>query len=356
MTRRHERLRDGFAKRGCSSAILIGSAHAIHLAGYSRYLGGPAAVVVDAEAKRTLVVPRYELEAAEESAQADDVVGYGAADFLDFDPLPKLAAACLARAGKGRVGLAGDTAGKLAASVSDWVPVGDLATSVQACKDPDELERIARSYELALVAQRAVEELLAEGASEIELCSAAHAAAQNAAGEPIALISVVVGGPRSALVSSPVCVPGRRRVSPGDAVLADLAVRCAGYWGDTTRTSIRRSNPEVAEVRDTVAAILPRLARLLRPGTRASEIHAAAAGEILSRFPDGSFPHHAGHGIGIAVAEGLQLVPSDGTPLEAGMVLAIEPGVYFPGRFGVRVEDMYVVTEDGGRIVGSLGA
>ena len=352
MLTRHERLRDGLAERGCSSAILVGSAHAIHLGGYSRYLGGPAAVVVDAEAKRTLVVPRYELEAAEESAQVDDVVGYGAADFLDFDPLPKLAAACLARAGKGRVGLAGE----LAASVSDWVQVDDLAASVQACKDADEIERIARSYELALVAQRAVEELLAEGASEIELCSAAHAAAQNAAGEPIELISVVASGPNSALVSSPVCVPGERRVGEGEPVLADLAVRCAGYWGDTTRTSTRGANSRVAEVRDAVAAIVPRLARLLRPGVPAHEIFEAAAGEILPRFPGGSFPHHAGHGIGIAVAEGLQLVPTDSTPLEAGMVLAIEPGVYFPGRFGVRVEDMYVVTEDGGRIVGSLGA
>jgi Xaa-Pro aminopeptidase len=353
---RHERLRDGFAERGCSSAILAGQAHAVHLAGYSRYLGGPAAVVVDAEAKRTLVVPRYELEAAEASARADDVVGYGAADFLDFDPLPKLAAACLARAGKGRVGFAGDAGAELAGSISDWVRVDDLAAEVQARKDPDELELIARSYELALVAQQAVVELLAEGASEIELCSAAHAAAQNAAGEPIELISVVVSGPRSALVSSPVCVSCRRRAAPGDPVLADLAVRCAGYWGDTTRTSIRGANPAVAEARDAVAAIVPRLARLLRPGTRASEIHQAAATEILSRFPDGSFPHHAGHGIGIAVAEGLQLVPTDSTPLEAGMVLAIEPGVYFEGRFGVRVEDMYVVTEDGGRIVRALGA
>ena len=356
MAPRHERLRDGFAELGCSSAILSGSAHAIHLAGYSRYLGGPAAVVVDAEAKRTLIVPRYELEAAEESAQADDVVGYGAADFLDFDLLPKLAAACLARAGKGRVGLAGEAAGQLAALVSDWVAVDDLAARVQAYKDPDELERIASSYELALVAQRAVQDLVADGASEIELCSAAQAAAQNAAGEPIELISAVLSGPRSALISAPVCVPGRRRVARGEPVLADLAVRCAGYWGDTTRTSIRGANPDVAEVRDAIATIILRLAPLLRPGTRAGEVFAAAAGEILSRFPDGSFPHHAGHGIGIAVAEGLQLVPTDGTPLEAGMVLAIEPGVYFPGRFGVRVEDMYVVTEDGGRLVGSLGA
>ena len=352
MLPRQQRLLDGLAERGCSSAILVGSAHAIHLTGYCRYLGGPAAVVVDADAKRTLVVPRYELGAAEETAEAEVAVGYGASDFLDFDPLPKLVAACLAHVGKGRVGLAGD-AEISSGSIPDRVRVDDLVAEVRACKDADETAKIARSYELALTAQRAVCELLEEGASEIELSSAAYAAAQNAAGQPIELISFIASGPNSALVSSPVCVPGGRRVGEGEPVLADLAVRCAGYWGDTTRTSIRGANPRVAEVRDAIAAIVPRLARLLRPGVRAHEIFEAAAEEILSRFPDGSFPHHAGHGIGIAVAEELQLVPTDDTPLESGMVLAIEPGVYFPGRFGVRVEDMYVVTEDGGRLVSS---
>ena len=356
MLPRLQRLREGIAERGCSSAILAGSAHAIHLTGYCRYLGGPAAVVIDAEAKRTLVVPRYEHEAAAETAKADEVVGYGASDFLDFDPLPKLVAACLEHVEKGRIGLAGEAGAVFSGSDMDWVRVDDLVTEIRARKDADEIEKIARSYELALTAQRAVRELLAEGASEVELCSAAYAAAQNAAGQPIELIAVVASGPNSAAVSSPVCVPGERRVGDGEPVLADLAVRCAGYWGDTTRTSIRGSNPRVAEVRDAIAAIVPRLAGLLRPGIRAHEIFEAAREEILSRFPDGSFPHHAGHGIGIAVAEELQLVPTDSTPLEAGMVLAIEPGVYFPGRFGVRVEDMYIVTADGGRIVSSLGS
>ena len=190
--------------------------------------------------------------------------------------------------------------------------------------------------------------------SEIELCSAAHARAQNAAGAPIEFISVVASGAHTAAVSSPVYVPGPRRVAEGEPVLADLVVRCRGYWGDTTRTWVSGKHPVVEEVRDAITAILHEIGGRLRPGQSAVEVFEETRRAILARFPDGSFPHHAGHGIGIDVAEGPQLIPTEAMRLEAGMVLAIEPGVYFPGRFGVRVEDMYVVTENGGRIVRAL--
>ena len=348
---RHERLRAGLDALGCSSAVLVGAAHTTCFAGYTRYLGGLSAVVVDEESRRTLVVPRYELEAAEESSGADDVVPYGPPGFLDFDPVPKLVAACLARVSPGRVGLAGE-AGAFRDAVQDSLAVDELVRDIRLVKDADETALIARSYGLALAAQREVERLAGAGASEIELCSAALACAQNAAGSPVELISVVASGPGTASVSSPVYVPGTRRVGPGEPVLADLAVRCDGYWGDTTRTTIRGSNAEVEEARDAIAAIGRALAPLLRPGVRASEVFAEASSAILSRFPGGTFSHHAGHGIGVAVAEDPQLIPTEERALEAGMALALEPGVYFPGRFGVRVEDMVVVTPAGGRLLG----
>jgi Xaa-Pro aminopeptidase len=347
---RYQRLRAGLEARACDAAVLVGSSHTIHLAGYSRYLGGLAAVVFGADSKRTLVVPRYELEAAEETANADEVVGYGAADFLDFDPAPKLVAACLRHVPSRLIGLAGE-ADAFAASVPDTVRVDDLVRAVRLVKDGDEIAMLGRSYELALAAQQAVEELVASGASEIELCSAGFARAQIAAGTPIEWISVVATGPHSAEVSAPVYVAGERRIADGEPVLADLAVRCAGYWGDTTRTWVAGTNTEVEAVREAITTILQDVGRSLRPGVPACEVFEETRRAILARFPDGSFPHHAGHGIGIAVADEPQLIPTEPMALQAGMVLAIEPGVYFPGRFGVRVEDVYVVTESGGRLV-----
>ncbi len=86
----------------------------------------------------------------------------------------------------------------------------------------------------------------------------------------------------------------------------------------------------------------------LRPGVRASEVFRSIADEIAARHPDGAFPHHAGHGVGITGYEPPHLVPADDSELAEGMVFSVEPGVYFAGRFGVRRESVYLVTPAGG--------
>jgi Xaa-Pro aminopeptidase len=125
-------------------------------------------------------------------------------------------------------------------------------------------------------------------------------------------------------------------------------VRHDGYWGDTARTTPVEGGDELLEARAAVTAILDETAALLRPGAVAADVFAAMEAALLERFPDGSFPHHGGHGIGVTPLEDPHLIPSDRTPLQAGMVLAVEPGIYLEGRFGVRVENMYLVTPDGG--------
>jgi Xaa-Pro aminopeptidase len=315
----------------------------VHLVSYSRYLSSATAVVVADDGTRTLVVPRYELEAA--SGQADAVLAYGDDGFLDFDWLPKLVRACLELC-HGRIGVAG------VAPFDDAVAIDDLVAEVRRVKDEDELVAVTRSVELTLGAQRRVAELAGEGLSEIELFTAALASAQNAALEPIEFVGDVFCGVRTAAVASPVEVPDARRPGPGDPVLVDVAVRAGGYWGDTTRTTIVGDNPEAAEAVAAITSILAESGRALLPGVRACDVFKRMRGEILERFPGGVFAHHGGHGIGIDVGEDPQLIPSEPMPLEAGMVVAVEPAVYFPGRFGVRVEDVYAVTHEGGVRVG----
>ncbi len=340
---RYEQLRRGLDERGCGSAVLAGPAHAVHLASYSRYLSSATAVVVGGDGRRTLVVPRYELAAAEEHAKADEVVAYGADDFLDFDPLPKLVRAC-GELCEGRIGVAGLDPG----AFGDAVAVDDLAAEVRRVKDEDELAALSRSVELSLGAQRRVAAGVAEGQSELELFTAAHAWAQIEAAEPVEFVGDVFCGPRTAAVASPVEVPGPRRPGPGEPVLADVAVRARGYWGDTTRTTIVGENAEAAGVVEAITSILVESGRGLSQGLRACDVFERMREEILGRFPGGVFAHHGGHGIGIDVGEDPQLVPSEPMELEVGMVFAVEPAVYFPGRFGVRVEDVYLVTPEGG--------
>lgn len=340
---RYERLRRGLDERGCACAVLVGPDHATHVASYSRYLSSATAVVVAADDARTLIVPRHELEAA--SRHADAVLGFGDDDFLDFDWLPKLLRACRELC-RGRIGVAGVD------PFDDAIAIDDLVAEVRRVKDDDELRALTRSVELTFRAQQRVAELATEGLSEIELFTAALAAAQNAALEPVEFLGDVFCGARTAAVASPVAVPGAHRPGAGDPVLSDIAVRAGGYWGDTTRTTIVGDNPVVAEVVEAINSILAECGRALLPGARACNVFEQMRARILRRFPDGVFPHHGGHGIGIGVGEDPQLIPGESMLLEAGMVLAVEPAVYFPGRFGVRLEDVYVVTTDGGERIG----
>src|SRR5205823_7439087 len=182
---------------------------------------------------------------------------------LDFDPLPKLVAACRELC-RGRIGVAGTDPG----AFDDAVAIDDLVAEVRRVKDEDERAAVARSVELTLGAQRRVAELAAEGLSELELFTAAHSWAQNTALEPIEVVGDVFCGARTAAVASPVEVPGP---FTGDPVLAELAFRVGGYWGDTTRTTIVGDHPEAAEAVEAITSILDESGRGLRPGLRACD-------------------------------------------------------------------------------------
>jgi Xaa-Pro aminopeptidase len=352
-TGRLERLRVLMADEGLDVVVAAGSEPVNHLCGYWRYFGSPPALVVGRDGRRLLLVQHDEVEGASARSFADDVAPYGARGFgLVPDQLPLLAGAVAAHHDlTGRVGVAGVAgfAELLAASVTGTVvDVGPALHAIRLVKDRDELERINASYELAWVAHEAVREALRPGTSEIELFTAGQGAAQVAAGEPIEFVGDLLSGARAAEVCAPIRVAGPRRVEAGDGVVADLVVGLRGYWGDTAETLVAGRNERLEAVRDQLQSIRDRAARLLVPGATGAAIFEAMRHEIEERFPGGEFPHHGGHGVGLSAFEDPHVIPDDRTPLEQGMVIALEPGVYFPGRFGVRVERLYVVAAGGG--------
>jgi Xaa-Pro aminopeptidase len=350
---RHERLRAGLAERGCEVAVLIGPSFAAHLVGYQRVWSGPIALVVSVEGDTTAIVPRYEVDAATRLMPVAAVLPYGAPGFgLDPHLTADLARVVAAEVGSRTAGIASDLPGPAAAVAEQiggpLVDVAPLLAEIRLRKDRDEIVRLARAYELSLTGQAAVGRGAVPGVSEIELYSAAHAAAQIEAGSPVDFGADLLVGARTALVCGPVATPGRHRAEPGDAVVADISVRHDGYWGDTARTFVVGENAEIRDVMASIDDVLRQAAMLLRPGVKAFEVFDLVAREIAERHPDGEFPHHAGHGVGITGYEPPHLVPGDETALEEGMVFSVEPGVYFPGRFGVRQENVYAVTPDGG--------
>lgn len=353
---RLERLRDWIDDEQIDCAVVFGADNVNHLCGYSRYYGGPSALVIGRDGERTLAVMLDEASIARELSGADEVLGYGERGFgLNLDPVADLItmlASVPVLANAQRVAVASELPGvdvRLAAAISGTpVDASGALHRIRLIKDRDELEKIAASYELCWLAQGAVAQSSVAGKSEIELFTAAQAAAQIAAGEPIEFLCDLLSGPNTAEVCCPIHVAGTRALEPGDPVVADIVVRSHGYWGDTAETHVVGTNADAEEARSELLDILEQARRELVPGATGSEVFANMHARITAAFPGGEFPHHSGHALGLTPFEDPHLIPSDTTPLEAGMVLAVEPGVYFPSRFGARVENVFVVTPEGG--------
>lgn len=336
------------------AVVAVGPDYATWLGGYHRYAAGTSATVVGAAGQFELVVSVEEGALADKGSDATRIHTYGDPGFgLELDVMPRLTEALsgleLVRRSM-RLGIAGMTPSVLLGSAgAEGVPVDAQLGSLMAIKDRDEVEKIARSYGLCLEAQSAVARGVSEGASEVELFTSAHASAQLAAGEPVEFLADLLAGTASAQVSGPVAVAGRRRPAAGEPVLADILVRAAGYWGDTCRTHVRGDNDKLEVLHEELRSALDASVDDLRPGVRASAVFRTMETRIHDLFPGSvRLPHHGGHGLGLEPVASPNLSPRDDTMLEAGMVLAVEPGAYFPGQFGMRLENEYLVTPDGG--------
>jgi len=349
---RLERVTAWISANDLDALVVTGPALVNWITGYSRYYGGPAAAVISPAGERTLLVLRDEVAVAERTSAAEAVTGYGEHGFgLELSPVPLLVAEVL-RAGlvasAGRMGVAGDCGSAVAESSGAEALVADVALHrMSLVKDADELAKIFRSYEMCWLAHAAIAEGTAAGASEIEMMSAAQAAAQIGNGAPVDFVADVLAGSNTAEVCAPVAVAGEGRAGPGQPVIADISVGADGYWADTCRTYVNGSSAEVDDIREQLYVIMDAAAADLRTGATGAAVFAGMRDRIAAAWPDGEFPHHGGHGVGLTVFDDPHVIPSDARAVENWMVLALEPGVYLPGRFGVRIENLFLVTPDG---------
>ena len=173
------------------------------------------------------------------------------------------------------------------------------------------------------------------------------AAAIVAEGHASAEFVIVGSGPNGA---SPHHDVSDRVIQPGDVVVIDIGGPLPdGYNSDSTRTYVL-GEPSESDVVDTYA-VLQRAQQAavdaVRPGVTAESVDAAARQVIAEAGFGDRFIHRTGHGIGLDVHEEPYIVAGNKLPLEPGMAFSVEPGIYLPGRWGARIEDIVVVTEDG---------
>jgi Xaa-Pro aminopeptidase len=222
---------------------------------------------------------------------------------------------------------------------------GGVVEAERAVKEPGEAQRIAAAAALCDEVYAWVREEGLVGRSEREVKVALEQEMRVRGAEEPSFPSIVASGPRGAL---PHASAGDEVIERHTLVTLDLGVRLDGYCSDCTRTWATGELPdELAEIYAlTLRAQLSALAAV-RPGPRGDEIDAVAR-ELIAEAGHGEhFGHGLGHGVGIEVHEAPRLARTAKDPLVAGNVVTVEPGVYLPGRGGVRIEDLVVVTEDG---------
>jgi Xaa-Pro aminopeptidase len=243
---------------------------------------------------------------------------------------------------------------KLKAKLADGVEAvaaGGLVERLRRVKDEGELAAIVEAAKLADEVWRwSVEQGLA-GRSEREVARAAEARIRELGGDP-SFPAIVAAGPNGAL---PHAEPGEREIGEGELVVFDMGAKLDGYCSDGTRTYATGEPGEAARqvyelVREAQLAALD----AIEAGARGEAVDAVAREAIEAAGHGKRFGHGLGHGVGLEVHEAPRLSLRSDDVLAAGEVVTVEPGVYLPGEFGVRIEDLVVVTEEGHRNLSSL--
>ena len=233
----------------------------------------------------------------------------------------------------------------------EFLPAGDLVEQLRAIKEPEELERIEAAAELTDEVYRWAIERGFVGRTEREVAQASEARMRELGAEP-SFPPIVAAAENGAL---PHAEPGEREIGSGSLVVFDMGAILDGYCSDCTRTyATGDPGDEAREVYELVRRAQESSLEAIRSGASGKEVDAVAR-EMISEAGHGDrFGHGTGHGVGLEVHEGPRLATTSEDELAEGNVVTVEPGVYLPGRFGVRIEDLVVVTADGHRNLSGL--
>lgn len=218
------------------------------------------------------------------------------------------------------------------------IPTADLVEVLRAVKAPEEVAAIRAAAALAQDGLAEVLPGIRPGQQEMEISAALERALRLRGSEWHPFPTIVASGPRSAL---PHARTSDRVVQAGDLLLLDFGAQVNGYCADLTRTVVvgARADDRQRTVHQLVQSAQRRAIDHLRPGMLAREGDALARDVIAARGFGDAFGHSLGHGLGLEVHEAPRLAPTSELPLPQHAVVTVEPGIYFPGWGGIRLED-----------------
>jgi Xaa-Pro aminopeptidase len=341
------------SERGLSGVLVTPGPDLVWLTGYR-----PTAIterltvlLLTPDQEPTLLVPTLERPDAE---SAVGVQGMGVVDWADAtDPLRALEPLLDA---EGTYGIS-DSAWALhllalqqRLPASSYRSLTEALPMMRAVKGADELARLAAAGAAADATYGEILKVRFEGRRETEVAADLAGLLRQFGHEQVDF-TVVGSGPNGA---NPHHEAGDRVIQQGDAVVLDFGGLMFGYGSDTTRTvCVGEPTEEIGEVHHVVRRAQEAGVAAVRPGVTCQDIDRAARAVIRDAGYGDAFIHRTGHGIGVTTHEPPYMVEGEEQPLVPGMCFSVEPGIYLAGRFGVRIEDIVTVTEDGGRRLNS---
>jgi len=219
-------------------------------------------------------------------------------------------------------------------------------------KDESEIDSLRKAVALTEKTLQKTIDAIRPGMSEREIASVYQLELLKSGGDEISFTPLVVSGPNT---GSPHASPGERVVQQGDLVTLDCGARWNGYAGDITRSvALGTVDPELERIYEIVQAANEAGRKACKPGIAAQEVDRAARRVIEEAGYGKYFIHRTGHGLGLEVHEPPYILEGNRQELQPGMTFTVEPGIYLPGKGGVRIEDNMLITSRGAETLTSF--
>ncbi|MFW5986234.1 MAG: M24 family metallopeptidase [Halanaerobiales bacterium] len=337
-------LTDKILEKNLDAIFLGKTANVQYMSGFT----GTESFILFTPAKKYFITDSRYTEQAEKECTGYQVVRWG----KNSSPLTDTLDEVVREAGLERIGFEKDHVTyemyqKLNDNVDGvhWIPVKGMVEDLRYIKDENEIEKIRRAAGYADRAFTGILEIIRPGLSEKELALELEYLLRKAGADDAGFKTILVSGVNTSL---PHGIPSDKKVEAGDFITMDFGGLCSGYRSDMTRTIVvGKADDKQKEYYQILKEAQEMGLKYIKAGTKAAEADTYAREQLQKYEVADKFGHGLGHGVGLEIHEEPYMKKSSKKVLEAGCVVTVEPGIYFPGWGGIRIEDTVVIREDG---------